>query len=210
MPIYHIYFAMYTFKISCETSKGNLKKNHTKFWSHTSRNVCLNDLFLRVIYNIFELWIHKPQWDGPVVWNAVLIMAAAHQKHRLVAQPLIKRTSSSYVIIQRAFWWLVTFKRQNSKYCTRFKSCIGYNYRLRTGLKKRLGISIFQNNIEKTLSNITGGEWVEAKEGIGSRNQIAGYSMETGKDYMLVFFAKAVDYIHSQDFLHVCGLCIFM
>ena len=35
----------------------------TKFWTHTSENMHFTDSFLFLVYDVLQLWRHKPQWD---------------------------------------------------------------------------------------------------------------------------------------------------
>ena len=55
-------FAVYGFKILCEISKGTFEI------SHKILNLYTANMYFTVFFacdDIFELWRHKPQWDGP-------------------------------------------------------------------------------------------------------------------------------------------------
>ena len=51
---------MYGFNISCEISKGTFEISHKILNPYTAKYAFYCLLFLRVSYDIFELWRHKP------------------------------------------------------------------------------------------------------------------------------------------------------
>ena len=55
---------MYWFKILCEISKDTFEISHKILNPYTAKYVVYCLQFLRVIYDIFEMWRHKPKWDG--------------------------------------------------------------------------------------------------------------------------------------------------
>ena len=60
---WNAYFGVYGFKNVCEISKDTFEISHTIL--HISQNMYFTDFILFVIYDILELWRHKPQCDGP-------------------------------------------------------------------------------------------------------------------------------------------------
>ena len=56
---------MHGFKISVKFYRIP-SKFRTKVWIHTPQNMHFTDLFLWVIYDLFELWCHMPWWDNPL------------------------------------------------------------------------------------------------------------------------------------------------
>ena len=53
-------FAVYGFKILCEISKGTFEISHKILNPYTAKYAFYCLQFLRVSYDIFELWRHKP------------------------------------------------------------------------------------------------------------------------------------------------------
>ena len=51
---------MYGFKIMCEISKGTFEISHTILNLYSTKYAFYWPLFFFVIYDIFELWCHKP------------------------------------------------------------------------------------------------------------------------------------------------------
>ena len=51
---------MYGFKILCEISKGTFEISHKILNPYTAKYAFYRFQFLRVSYDIFELWRHKP------------------------------------------------------------------------------------------------------------------------------------------------------
>ena len=56
---------MYGFKILCEISKGTFEISHKILNPYAAKYAFWCLLFLRMSYDIFELWRHNPEWDGP-------------------------------------------------------------------------------------------------------------------------------------------------
>ena len=54
------YFAVYGFQILCEISKGTFEISQKILKPYTAKYTFYCFLFLRVSYDIFELWRHKP------------------------------------------------------------------------------------------------------------------------------------------------------
>ena len=55
------------FNISCDISNGTFEISHKILNPYTAKYTIYWLLFLYVIYGIFELWRHKPSWDGPTL-----------------------------------------------------------------------------------------------------------------------------------------------
>ena len=66
------YFEVYGFKSLCGILKGTFEISHKILNPYTSKYAFYCLQFLRVSYDIFELWRHKPQWDGPYGCHWVL------------------------------------------------------------------------------------------------------------------------------------------
>ena len=61
------YFVVYGFKILCEISKGTIEISHNVVNPYTAKCAVYCLVFLRLSYDSFELWRHKPLWDGSLV-----------------------------------------------------------------------------------------------------------------------------------------------
>ena len=51
---------MYGFKIMCEISKGTIEISHNIVNPYTAKSAFYCLVFLRLSYDSFELWRHKP------------------------------------------------------------------------------------------------------------------------------------------------------
>ena len=72
---------MYGFKILCEISKGTFEISHKILNPYTTKYAFYCHQFLRVSHDIFELWRHKPWWDGPLkcwIWPSCMFHDTPH------------------------------------------------------------------------------------------------------------------------------------
>ena len=63
-------------KFLCEISKGTSSKILNPYTANYAF-YCLQ--FLRVSYDIFELWRHKSLWDGPLVWSVTVWQSVEYE-----------------------------------------------------------------------------------------------------------------------------------
>ena len=80
---------MYGFIIFCEISKGTFEISYNILNLYTAKYAFYCLVFLRMSYDIVELWRHKPQWDGlrrshNLSWHSVISVAVMLMRHHCI------------------------------------------------------------------------------------------------------------------------------
>ena len=116
---------MYGFKILCEISKGTFEISHKILNPYTAKYAFYCLLFLRVSYDIFELWCHKPYSEtGPRI-NIVrghprIKIASFKYKNFLYADRM--NSWQSYFHIGNPYIWMALYWNGTQVLCGYLKA----------------------------------------------------------------------------------------